>query len=73
MKLGSVVINNMAANNQSLYFWFDIKFRKFWYVFQWRKRSGGPTLYRSTDGTPPTKREGRENTGQWYFGKGRDD
>lgn len=74
MPIGSVVINRMGASNPSLWFWWDVRVGRFWYVLRWRKGGGGPYCYRSLDATPPCRREdGHDNEGAWFFGRGRDD
>jgi hypothetical protein len=74
MQIGNVIVNRMGANNSSLRLWWDVRIGRFWYVLIWRKGRGGPYCYRSTDATPPCKREdGYDNNGTWFFGKGRDD
>lgn len=59
----------MARENDSLWAWVDCKIGRYWYVFMWRK-GGRPSLYRSTDATPPMNNERGSNDGRWIFGRG---
>lgn len=67
MRLGnSFAINYMSRNNDALWLWFDVQIGRFWYVLTWRKGMR-PSLYRSTDATPPE--DYKTNEGRWYFGR----
>lgn len=57
-------IRRMDRGNQSLWFWFDIRWRDRWYVTMWRKGSL-PYCYSSDDATPPWA----DNNGRWIFGR----